>query len=99
MLNPIRLFPFSCFRGYLSPVRLHHTFADWSGENVPRSNSFLLPLSDPCRDTTIGLFNDYQRLRGIEEQRVLRFDAQFAIVVRLFLTVDAQRRPWQRVQT
>src|SRR5205809_3155902 len=74
------------------------TLSDWSRESVTRSNSFL-PLSDPCRDTTIWLGNNYHLLRGIDEQRFVRFDEPFAIVVRLFLTGDAQRRPWQRVQT
>src|SRR5260370_4147658 len=81
------------------PVTLGHTCADWSGKSVTRSNSFLLPLSDPCRDTTIWLGNNYHLLRGIAEQRFAGFDDPFAIVVRLLLTGDAQRSPWQRVQT
>src|SRR6266446_7826029 len=82
-----------------SPVPLGHTFADWSGKSGTKSSSFLLPLSDPCRDTTIWLGNNYHLLRCIDEQRFVRFDEPFAIVVRLFLTSDAQRSPWQRVQT
>src|SRR5882672_1096913 len=82
----------------VSPVPLVHTFVDWSGESVTRSNSFLLPLSDPCRHTTIVLGNNYHLLRGIDEQCFVRLDDRFAIVVRLLLTVDAERSPWQRLQ-
>ena len=39
------------------------------------------------------------RLRRMAEQRFLRFDAPFAIVVGLFLTLYAERSPGQRVQT
>jgi hypothetical protein len=48
-----------------------------------------LPLSDPCRETTIWFGTNYHLLRGIDEQRFAGFDDPFAIVVRLLLTLNA----------
>src|SRR2546429_8700719 len=78
----------ACFCERRVASSLVDTFADWTKESVTASNSFFLPLSDPCRDTTIGLCNDCH-LRGIDEQEFVVFDAHLASAVRLLLAVDA----------